>query len=622
MTGQVGLRLPVLVVLVLLALAPSAQAADETRLIVKRDPGMSAAERADVRADAGVRLAEMLPLPDAEVVTAPAADADAALRDLNADPDVRYAERDTVMRAFAPPAPRTDTLMRYLWAFDNGTSTLDSRSLLLGGATDADIDAPAAWARSATDGAGVTVAVVDTGVKQDHADLASGMAVNPGEWDGDNRDNGRDDDGNGKVDDWRGWDFVGNDNTAQDDNGHGTHVTGTIAATRNNGIGVAGVAPEADVIPLKALGADGSGYVSRIAAAFDYAGRARIPIVSASLGGPADGNRLLADTIARYPDTLFVVAAGNDGSDNDALPTDPCNVTAANVVCVGASDANDAPACFSNVGRTSVDLFAPGEDIISTTWDGQYGWASGTSMATPHVAAVAALVLAEDAHLSTTDVKDRLLDGVDHKTGMAGLSVSGGRLNALRALGGDPADSGGGDGAWNPCSPDRDGDGVPDRVDGCPDRSGTVNGCPAAAPAPVAAPGRVGSDPTPAPRPTAPVAPPASGGTAARPAVRSLKATATPSRCRRGKRCAKRVTAAVTASRGATVALTLEQKRCRKRRCTWARVATVRVTGAARAVTGTLGSPRGLTRGEYRVTAVATSGAGKSSVRRASVKVR
>jgi thermitase len=618
MTGQVGLRLPVLVVLVLLALAPSAQAADETRLIVKRDPGLSAAERADVRADAGVRLAEMLPLPDAEVVTAPAADADAALRDLNADPDVRYAERDTVMRAFAPPAEvGPDAYRDHLWAFDNGPTTLTINSALLGGTADADIDATGALALSDADGEGVTVAVVDTGLDQSHADLLTGMAVNTSESGG---RPGLDDDRNGWIDDWRGWDFVGNDKTAQDDNGHGTHVAGTISATRNNRIGVAGVAPGADVLPLKALGADGSGYVSRIAAAFDYAGRARIPIVSASLGGPADGNRLLADTIARYPNTLFVVAAGNDGSDNDALPTDPCNVTAANVVCVGASDAHDAPACFSNVGHASVDLFAPGAGIVSTVPGSQYGWMSGTSMATPHVAAVAALVLAEDAHLSTTDVKDRVLDGVDHKTGMASLSVSGGRLNALRALGGDPADSGGGDGAWNPCSTDRDGDGVPDRVDGCPDRSGTVNGCPAAAPAPVAAPAPAPT--TPAPRPTAPVAPPASGSIAARPAVRSLKATATPSRCRRGKRCAKRVTAAVTASRGATVALTLEQKRCRKRRCTWARVATVRVTGAARAVTGTLGSPRGLKRGEYRVTAVATSGAGKSSVRRASVKVR
>jgi subtilisin family serine protease len=610
-----GLRLLPLVVVALLALAAPASAADdpdETRLIVKRDPGLSASERADVRADAGVELAETLPLPDTEVVTAPAADAQNALEDLNADPDVTYAEPDTVLGAFA-----TDPLLRYQWAFDNGPTTLNSSSRPLSGSTDADIDITSAWQRS--QGLGVAVAVVDTGVDLDHPDLAGSLATNPGETGSGKETNNRDDDGNGKKDDWRGWDFVNADNSPDDDNGHGTHVAGTVAAARDNGVGVAGVAPQSDVLALKVLDASGRGYTSRIASAFDYAGRAGIRVVSASLGGPSDGSRTLRDAIARYPNTLYVVAAGNDASNNDAAPVDPCNVDSPNVVCVGASDARDAPACFSNVGATSVDLFAPGASIVSTVPDGAYNWMSGTSMATPHVSGVAALVLASDGTLSAAQVKDRLLSSVDAKAGMASLSVAGGRLNALRALGGTPTDSGGGDGTWAPCATDSDGDGVADRADACPSTAapGTGDGCPAAAtpsaPPPVTSPALRS--------PVAPVSAPR-GGTVARPAVRSLKARATPSRCRRGRPCRRGVKATVQAARGASVALTLEKGRCHRKRCTWSRVAAVRVAAGKGTVATTLGAGRGLRRGTYRVTAVASTRAGTSAARRATLAVR
>ncbi len=281
-------------------------------------------------------------------------------------------------------------------------------------------------------GAGVTVAVVDTGINAEHVDLADQITGNPAEIDG---LPGVDDDHNGYVDDYRGWDFVSGDNLPQDGNGHGTHVSGTIAAKGDNSTGVIGVAPESKVMPLRVLGNSGSGYMSDIAAAFAYAGDLGVRVVNASIGGGY--SRTLENTIAAHPNTLYVVAAGNDGANADTdSGSFPCAMPEANVVCVGATDNRDDLASFSNRGKTAVDLFAPGVAILSTYRGSTsaYLYLSGTSMATPHVAGAAALALSATPSASTAFVRWSLLSSVDAKPALGAISVTGGRLNANAAV--------------------------------------------------------------------------------------------------------------------------------------------------------------------------------------------
>src|SRR3954467_4823275 len=392
-----------------------------TDIVVEGRPGLDRAERAQLRADAGVRLEEALTLPDTEVVRAAPGELTEALDALNADPDVVYAEPDAPVHATA-----TDARFAEQWALRNTGQRVGGQY----GVPDADIDAPEARRLGAT-GLGRTVAVVDTGIALTHPELAGRIATNPGETGGGKETNRLDDDHDGYVDDWRGWDWVAGDNDPTDENGHGTHVSGTIAAPQD-AVGVAGVAPDARVLPLRVLGANGSGSGSAVASAFDLAGRLGIPVVNASLGssGLTTAERT---AIKLHPNTLYVVAAGNGGHNNDTTPTYPCAIPAPNIVCVGATDNRDARASFSNVGATSVDLFAPGVGILST-YGSDYASMSGTSMATPHVAGALALVRQAAPTLNANQLKQELLDGADRVPALAGLSVSGARLNATNAI--------------------------------------------------------------------------------------------------------------------------------------------------------------------------------------------
>ncbi len=403
-----------IVVLALAALPARAQAAD---IIVQHAPGLDRSERAEVRRDADVTLAGTLTLPDTEVVHAD--DPQAALAALNADPAVSYAELDRTVHAFG-----ADPLFSQQWALANTGQA--------GGIAGDDMHVPAAWETST--GEGVTVAVVDTGVNAGVADLAGQIAGNPGEIPA----NGIDDDHNGFVDDWRGWDFSARDNDPSDQQGHGTHVAGTVAALAGNGIGVAGVAPGAHVLPIRVLNSSGSGSDSTIAQGFDYAGDLGVRIVNASLGGPG-ASQTLTNAMAAHPNTLYVIAAGNDGNDNDASPVFPCTAPLANVLCVGASDSRDMRAIFnsqqsSNYGATTVDVFAPGLMIDSTLMSGSYGFMSGTSMASPNVAGTAALALAADPSATTAQLKAAVLDSVDPVPAFHNISVSGGRVDAGAAV--------------------------------------------------------------------------------------------------------------------------------------------------------------------------------------------
>jgi subtilisin family serine protease len=296
--------------------------------------------------------------------------------------------------------------------------------------SDADIDAPEAWDIQ-TGSPEVVIAVIDSGVDYTHEDLQGNIWTNPGEI----PDNGIDDDGNGYVDDYRGWDFANDDNDPMDDHFHGTHVAGTIAAVGNNGIGVTGINWKAKIMPLKFLGAGGNGGLDAAIRAIEYAVSMGAQISNNSWGAPVESQALReAIANAERMGHLFVAAAGNDSSDNDTKPTFPASFDLPNIISVAATDRNDKIAAFSNYGATAVDLGAPGVDIISLSPDNGYRSLNGTSMASPHVAGAAGLLLAQDPSLSYAELKAALLNNVDPTPALQGITTSGGRLNVFKAL--------------------------------------------------------------------------------------------------------------------------------------------------------------------------------------------
>lgn len=293
-------------------------------------------------------------VPGLQLVELPAGvSVEEAIRQYEAMPGVRYAEPNTKYElAVAPNDPR------YLqqWGYDNVGQT--------GGTPDADVDAPEAWGHT-TGSHDVIVAVVDTGIDYTHPDLAGNMWTNPDEIAG----NGIDDDSNGWIDDVHGidTDVANPDGDPMDDNGHGTHVAGTIGAVSNNGTGVAGMNWNVQLMALKAFDANGDS--ADVLTAWEYALDNGATIINNSWGGPA--NAALYDAIAANP-SLFVCAAGNGdtdgiGDNNDgAQPFYPASYALPNIISVGASDSKDQRASFSNYGAVSVDVFAPGVSIVST----------------------------------------------------------------------------------------------------------------------------------------------------------------------------------------------------------------------------------------------------------------
>lgn len=260
------------------------------------------------------------------------------------------------------------------------------------------VNAPDVWRHGYT-GKGVVVAVLDTGVDYSHVDLGVNIWKNSGEIDG----NGIDDDGNGFVDDVRGWNFDGNNNNPMDTDGHGTHVAGTIAAQRN-GYGVTGVAYDATIMPVKVLG-DRGGSNGTVAQGIRYAVNNGADVLNLSLGG-GSASKEIADAI-RYAvkkGSVVVMASGNESA---KVPTNPAKLADRWGIAVGAVDRRLQIADFSNLaGRKQLDyVVAPGVKIYSTAPNNQYQFLDGTSMATPHVAGVAALVLSANPNLSPSQVE-------------------------------------------------------------------------------------------------------------------------------------------------------------------------------------------------------------------------
>ncbi|MEG4815246.1 S8 family serine peptidase [Microcoleus sp. K5-D4] len=317
----------------------------------------------------------------------------------------------------------SDPRINELWGLNNiGQS---------GGTSDADIDAPEAWDLQ-KGSKNVIVAVIDTGVDYNHQDLAANMWSNTGEIAGDGIDN----DGNDYKDDLRGYDFQNNDNDPMDDHSHGSHVAGTIGAVGNNNIGVVGVSQNVSLMPLKVLGSDGYGVGSSLAKAINYAVKKGAKVINASLGN-YPFSQVSKDAIddANKKGVLFVAAAGNEGKlNNDTDPNYPSSYDLPNIIAVANTTRNDGLNSDSHYGKTSVDLGAPGTSILSTIPGNQYSFKSGTSMAAPHVAAAAALLLAQNPNLSVTQLKDILMNTTDPLTSLNGKTVSGGRLNIRRAL--------------------------------------------------------------------------------------------------------------------------------------------------------------------------------------------
>ncbi|PMB54067.1 subtilisin [Fischerella thermalis CCMEE 5201] len=272
------------------------------------------------------------------------------------------------------------------------------------------VKAPETWAKGYT-GQGVVVAVLDTGVDYNHQDLSSNIWTNSKEIAG----NGKDDDGNGYIDDYYGWNFDGNNNSTLDVNGHGTHVSGTIAGV-NNGYGVTGIAYNSKIMPVKVLDDQGSGSYSAIANGIYYAVDNGADVINLSLGGGRSNDTLQkAIEYASSKGVIVVMAAGNDGG---SQPAYPARYAKNYGLAVGAVDQNKNLADFSN--RAGADqlayVTAPGVNVYSTLPGNEYASYSGTSMATPHVAGVVALMLSANPNLSDAQVRQILAETSGNST--------------------------------------------------------------------------------------------------------------------------------------------------------------------------------------------------------------
>lgn len=295
------------------------------------------------------------------------------------------------------------------------------------------IEASAVWPQA--DGSGITVAVVDSGVEITHPQLQPQLFVNPAEANG---AAGVDDDGNGFVDDVHGWDFVNNTGNITDvleQDSHGTHVAGIIAAQHQGNDKVMGVAPGAKILPLNFMDASRGGTLGDAIKAIDYAAEAGARVINASWGA-AICSTILQDKVAQLGSqgVLFVAAAGNSGSDITAFPEYPAAYSFAHQITVGASTANDLRASFSNFSTTLVDLLAPGVDIFSTVaFDDMDASKDGTSMATPFVAGAAAVLLSSKPNATPSQIKDAISQSVDTNQNIVDVKTRG-RLNLRKAF--------------------------------------------------------------------------------------------------------------------------------------------------------------------------------------------
>ena len=412
-----------LLTLCLIAHAAPARAASPRQIpdeiLVKFKPGARGSDRAAARASVNAAVLRKFDFIGVEHLKVRGQTVDAAIGKLAHNPNVQYVEPNYEIKADVIP---NDPNFNQLYGLRNTGQT--------GGTAGADIKAPLAWDQFVGD-PNIKIGVIDTGVDYNHPDLASNIWTNPGEIPGNNLD----DDQNGYVDDVHGYDFANNDGDPFDDNGHGSHVSGTIAAVGNNNVGVVGVNWQAKIVAIKFLSAGGSGSTAGAIAGVQYAIAVGVKLTSNSWGGGGFSQALLdAINAAGAAGQLFVAAAGNESANTDASPHYPSSYDTPYVLAVAATDANDNLASFSNFGATTVDIAAPGVAILSTTPGNTYQSFSGTSMATPHVSGVAALAMGRFPGIQPLQVKTLILNAADVKPQLAGKCLTGGRLNAFMTI--------------------------------------------------------------------------------------------------------------------------------------------------------------------------------------------
>ncbi len=347
-----------------------------------------------------------------------------AVKSLAENKNVEVAEPNYIYRINKKP---NDPLYSQLWGLSN-SGQQDSEGIL--GTAGVDIDVEKAWELQ-TGSKNTIIAVIDTGVDFNHPDLIENLWINTAEQNG---TEGIDDDGNGVIDDIHGYNAITNSGNSSDDHGHGSHCAGVIASKGNDGIGIVGVNWDAQIMSVKFLDQNGSGTLENAILAIDYATKMGARILSNSWGGGGMSQTLL-DAIQRSNDagTLFVAAAGNDGSSNDLSDTYPANYAVDNIISVAAINNVGEKANFSNYGKRMVHLAAPGVNVYSSTVGSYESW-SGTSMAAPHVSGVAALVLSNEPNLTAHEIKNRLIATVRPMTALRGKIKSGGMINANNAL--------------------------------------------------------------------------------------------------------------------------------------------------------------------------------------------
>ena len=377
-----------------------------SRALVGANPGFRGQAERAVRASGG-RIRSFHEQGDFFVVDTPSLARDWA-RLMRGRPGVRFAEPDYVVKSSVEP---NDPEWFRMWGLKK-------------------IGMPTVWDRS-KGSKDVVVGVIDTGVDYRHSDITTAqMWVNPRE-----TSNGVDDDQNGYVDDLHGADCRNNDGDPMDDHGHGTHVAGTIGAASNNSKGVPGINWDVKVMALKFMDSSGSGFLSDAVKCLDYAVRNGAHVTNNSWGG-GGYSQALFDAInrARVANQLFVAAAGNEGIDLDQNPSYPASYPHDNIISVAATNSSDIQASFSNFGRRSVDLAAPGVGIFSTVLNGGYASWNGTSMAAPHVTGTAALLMAvHGPDVPYKNLIDAIYRNVDIVGDLTRKVATGGRLNAVRA---------------------------------------------------------------------------------------------------------------------------------------------------------------------------------------------
>lgn len=271
--------------------------------------------------------------------------------------------------------------------------------------TPGDINIETIWNEGKTGDEAIIVAVIDTGVDRRHPDLEKNIFINTREIPG----NGVDDDGNGYIDDTNGWNFVGSSPNVDDPVGHGTHIAGIIGARRDNGFGIRGINNKVRILPVVYLDSKTHGNMQNAVDAIHYAVDMGAKIINASWGGGQWDELREAIQWAESKGVLCILSSGNDGENLDIYPYYPASFQLPNTIVVGSSSFDDAVTGDSNWGRRSVDIIAPGIEILSTLPGGQYGYMSGTSMAAPHVAGAAALLWSEHPLWTYKDVKKTLL---------------------------------------------------------------------------------------------------------------------------------------------------------------------------------------------------------------------